>query len=367
MASTICIFLHSFKGGGAERVAVTLANSLIEHGWHVQVVVQKENGPWRETLDPRTDVLELGGRFRELPFKLGRYLRRYQPDAVIAFITQFNIVAIIAAALSRWRGRLIVSERISLQAWTKWRPWWSSRIRWELMRTLYRRADLVVAVSKQLANDLVMKMNLPAEKVIAIPNPLSVKEIRKAALAPVSHRFFEEKLPVLIAGGRLTPQKDFPTLLRAVANLRERRDVRLIVLGEGPARSELEALVKVLGLLEVVDLPGFVSPPWPWMARANLFVLSSRAEGWPNVLAEALALGVPVVSTDCPTGPREILDNGRLGTLVPIGDVHAMSVAIEDMLDNPTDRAILRSRADDWSKELVIEAFLSILPEQGVV
>lgn len=365
MDSAVGIFVHSFYGGGAERVAVTLANSIIEHGLQVQLVVQKNDGPWREKLDPRAEVLVLGGRARWLPFRLGRYLRLHQPKAIISFMTTFNIIAIIAVGLSGWRGRLIVSERVSLQeTWTECGSRWSSVLR-GLMRLLYRRAELVVAVSQQLANDLVKEMNLPAEKVVAIPNPLCVEDIRQAATAPVAHRFFSEGVPVLMAVGRLSPQKDFPTLVRAVADLRERRDVRLIVLGEGPARCELEGLVKSLGLSEVVDLPGFVTPPWPWMARANVVALSSRAEGWPNVLAEALALGVPVVATDCPTGPREILAGGKFGRLVPIGNVVEMSVALEDILDNPPDRAILCSRANEWSTERVVESYLSILPAQG--
>jgi len=365
MYSTVCIFLHSFDGGGAERVAVILANLMIENGWQVQFVVQKKEGPWINMLDPRAEVLVLGGRARWLIIRLGRYLRWNQPKAIISFITGFNIIAIIAAFLSGWRGRLIVSERVSLQeTWEEWGSWWSW-VLWGLMRLLYQRADLVVAVSQQLANDLVKEMNLPAEKVVAIPNPLPVEEIRQAAMVPVSHRFFSEGVPVLMAVGRLYPQKDFPTLIRAVADLRKRRDIRLIVLGEGPARSELDMLVQSLGLSDVVDLPGFVSPPWPWMARADVLALSSRAEGWPNVLAEGLALGVPVVATDCPTGPREILAGGKFGHLVPIGDVIAMSIALEDILENPPDRGILRGRADEWSTERVVESYLSILPAQG--
>jgi len=365
MDSTVGIFIHSFAGGGAERSAVTLANAIAERGWRVQFIVQTIDGPWRKMLDPRTDVLVLGGRARWLPIRLGRYLRWHQPKAIISFMTGFNIIAIISAILSGWRGRLIVTEHTSLQAtlarWRSWRSW----VLWGLMRLLYRRADLIVAVSQQLACDLVKEMNLPAEKVVAIPNPLPVEEIRQAAIAPVSHRFFSEGVPVLMAVGRLCPSKDFPTLVRAVADLRKRRDVRLIVLGEGPARSELEILVQSLGLSDVVDLPGFVSPPWPWMARADVLALSSRAEGWPNVLAEGLALGVPVVATDCPTGPREILAGGKFGHLVPIGDVIAMSIALEDILENPPDRGILRGRADEWSTERVVESYLSILPAQG--
>jgi glycosyltransferase involved in cell wall biosynthesis len=348
-------------------VAVLLANSIVERGWHVQVVVQKKDGPWREALDPRTDLLVLGGRARGLPFKMSRYLRSYQPEVVIAFMTGFNIVAIIATALSGWRGQLLVSERTSLQLTWAEAGFWRSWVLWGLMRLLYRRANRVVAVSQQLANDLVMQLNLPARKVVVIPNPVPVEEIRRMSMVPVSHRFFSEGVPVLMAVGRLHSVKDYPTLVRAVADLRERQDVRLIVLGEGPARSELEALVKSLGLSEVVDLPGFVSPPWPWMARADVLAFSSWAEGWPNVLAEALALGVPVVATDCPTGPREILDGGRFGRLVPVGDVGEMSAAIEATLENLPDRAILRGRADEWSTARVTEAYLSIITAQGTV
>ena len=342
-------------------MAVILANLMIENGWQVQFVVQKKDGPWREMLDARAEVLVLGGRARWLPLRLGRYLRLHQPIAIFSFMTECNIIAIISAVLSGWRGRLIVSERTSMQeakaALGSWRSW----VLRGLMRLLYRRADVIVAVSQQLASNLVKEMNLPVEKVVAIPNPLPVEEIRQAAIAPVSHRFFSEGVPVLMAVGRLCPSKDFPTLVRAVADLRKRRDVRLIVLGEGPARSELEILVQSLGLSDVVDLPGFVSQPWPWMARVDVIAISSRGEGWPNVLAEALALGVPVVATDCPTGPREILDNGRFGPLVPVGDIAAMSAALEYTLDDPPDREALRRRAEEWSSGRVLQAYLSCI------
>src|SRR3990170_8235762 len=367
MDSTVGIFIHSFAGGGAERSAVTLANAISERGWRVQFIVQTIDGPFRKLLDPHTDVFVLGGRQRWLPIRLGRYLRWHQPKAIISFMTEFNIIAIISAILSGWRGRLIVSERTTMQETRAELGSWRSWVLRGLMRLLYRRADRVVAVSQQLANDLVMQLDLPAQKVVAIPNPVPGEEIRRMSLVPVSHRFFSEGVPVLMAVGRLHSVKDYPTLVRAVADLRERKDVRLIVLGEGPARSELEALVEALGMSEVVDFPGFISPPWPWMARADVLALSSRTEGWPNVLGEALALGVPVVATDCQTGPREILDNGRFGPLVQVGDFVAMSVAIEAMLDNPPDRAILRGRADEWSTEHVVESFLSILQAKAAV
>ena len=233
------------------------------------------------------------------------------------------------------------------------------------MRLLYLRADRVVAVSQQLANDLVMQLDLPAQKVVAIPNPVPVEEIRRMSMVPVSHRFFSEGVPVLMAVGRLHSVKDYPTLLRAVADLRERKDVRLIVLGEGPSRPELEALVEALGMSEVVDRPGFVSPPWPWMARADVLALSSRTEGWPNVLAEALVLGVLVVATYCPTGPGYILDGGRFGRLVPVGDIAAMSAALEYSLDNPPDVGALRRRSEEWSSERVLQAYLSCINLKG--
>lgn len=360
--SPICIFVHSFSGGGAERVAVLLANAMVDHGWNVEVVVQKSDGPWKEALNPRTELIVLGGRFRWLTFKMARYLRLRRPEAVIAFLPWINMVAIVATALSGWRGRLIVSERSSLEGMVvKKEP----KVWWILKRLLYRRADCIVSVSQKLARDLSMRLRLPSKKVVAIPNPVPVEEIRKGALAPVSHRFFTERAKVVMAVGRLHFVKDFPTLIRAIADLRSRRDVRLIVLGEGPFRSELESLVVSLGLAEVVDLPGFISPPWPWMARADVLALSSRAEGWPNVLAEAMALGVPVVATDCPTGPREVLDGGRFGMLVPVGDFIALSAALEHTLDNPPDRAALRQRAEEWSPGRILDAYLSCIKAHG--
>ncbi len=361
MKSATCIFLPSFAGGGAERVAVLLANYLVEHGRDVQVVVQKDEGPWRAMLHPRAQVIALGTRYRWLIFKLARYLRTRNPGAVISFMNWYNVAALIAAAMSRWRGRLIVNERVSLQSMKAHWGLWQTRVIWVLMHLLYRKADCVVAVSHQLAKDMISQMNLPEGKVVAIPNPVPVNEIRRAAMEQVTHRFFSDGVPVVMGVGRLYFQKDFPTLIRALALLRRRRDVRLMVLGEGPDRSELEALVGSLGLSEAVDFRGFVSPPWPWMARAAVFVLSSRAEGWPNVLAEALALGVPVVATDCPTGPREILDDGRFGPLIPVGDVEAMAAAIEATLDAPPDKAALRHRAEEWSTERALEAYISCI------
>jgi len=354
------IFFPSFTGGGAERVGVLLANSLVERGGVVHVVVHRDEGPWRKYLDPRVAVIELGDcRYRWLIFKVVNYLRRHNPETMISIMNWFNVLASMAAVLSGWRGRLIVSEHISLEGTTAAYGFWRSWVLRVLMRLLYRRAYRVVAVSDQLARDLVVQLKLPEGKVVSIPNPVPVEDLRQSAMAPVSHRYFSEGVPIIIAVGRLQPQKDYPTMLRAVADLRKRRDVRLIILGEGQVRSELETLVKSLGLSEVVDLPGFVSSPWPWMARANTLVLTSLEEGWPMVLTEALALGIPIVATDCPTGPREILDNGKFGKLVPVGDVSAISTALEATLNDPPDLAALRARADEWSPRAALDAYLS--------
>jgi glycosyltransferase involved in cell wall biosynthesis len=205
----------------------------------------------------------------------------------------------------------------------------------KLVRRFYRWADGIVAVSKGVADDLVQVTGLPPERIQVIYNPIVTPELMAKAQDTLDHPWFGPgQPPVILAVGRLDPQKDFHTLIRAFAQVRQIRLSRLLILGEGEERQALEALVCQLGLQDDVCLPGFVANPYPYMTRAGVFVLSSRWEGLPGVLIEALYCGVPLVSTDCPSGPREILANGQYGKLVPVGDVVAMTQAIVAMLNS---------------------------------
>jgi glycosyltransferase involved in cell wall biosynthesis len=205
------------------------------------------------------------------------------------------------------------------------------------MRWSYPWADGIVAVSQGVADDLAQQIGIPRERIQVILNPIVTPELQRKAKAPLEHPWFSPgQPPVVLAVGRLHPQKDYPTLLEAFAQVRQARPARLLILGEGGERSRLEALIHQLGLEEDVSLPGFVENPFAYMSHASVFVLSSRWEGLPTVLIEALYCGAPLVATDCPSGPREILANGQYGRLVPVSDVRALAKAVEVTLDGDT-------------------------------
>jgi glycosyltransferase involved in cell wall biosynthesis len=213
-----------------------------------------------------------------------------------------------------------------------------------------------------VADDAARVTGVPRERITAIHNPVLSLALRERGADPIDDPWLAPDGPPVILGvGRLVEQKDFPTLVRAFARLRARRSARLLILGEGPERAALERLVAELGVAADVRLRGRVPGAPAFMARAAVFVLSSAWEGFGRVLVEALAMGCPVVSTDCPSGPREILENGLYGPLVPVGDDAALAAAIESVLERPPERAALRKRAEDFSLERGVERYLAVL------
>ena len=242
-----------------------------------------------------------------------------------------------------------------------------ARLRRGVVRALYPRTDALVAVSQGVADDIARMAGLDARRVTVIPNPIVTPDLERRAREPVEHRFFGDGDPPVILGvGRLVRQKDFATLVRAFALVRARRDARLLILGAGDPREaeterELRALIAALGLGSDVDLPGWVDNPVAYMTHADVFALSSAYEGFGNVVAEALAVGTPVVSTDCQSGPAEILEGGRHGRLVPVGDPRALADAILQTLAAPPDGARLRRRADRYRTERIVDEYLAVV------
>jgi glycosyltransferase involved in cell wall biosynthesis len=240
------------------------------------------------------------------------------------------------------------------------------RIWYLRMRMLYPSADAVVAVSNGVAQDLKKNAGLSPSLLRVIPNPVITPELISKAQEPLDHPWFKEGAePVLLGVGRLTRQKDFPTLLRAFALVRKNRSCHLMILGEGRNRAALKTISAGLGIRDDVAMPGFMENPYPYMNKAALFVLSSRWEGSPNVLTEALALGTPVVSTDCPSGPKEILDHGRFGPLVPMGEPDAMAHAILTTLDAPLEKSLLKSAVRAYTVEESSRKYLKVLLGEG--
>jgi glycosyltransferase involved in cell wall biosynthesis len=230
-----------------------------------------------------------------------------------------------------------------------------------LIRATYPKADSIIAISNGVATDLADTTGIERESIDVIHNPAFSPDIQSKSKESVSYRWFDTDTPVVIAVGSLTQQKDFSTLLRAFSVLRERQDAHLLILGEGELREELESLASELGIATAVDMPGFVDNPYAYMRQADVFVLSSKWEGFGNVVVEALACGCPVVSTDCPSGPAEILANGEYGSLTPVGDETALAAEIETVLNTTPEPDRLRARAEAFTTEIVADQYIKHL------
>ena len=285
-------------------------------------------------------------------FALSSYVKASRPDAVISLLNMPNTALLLVRCVRRMDTRLIVTMHNNMSAeissentsskWKRNLPF--------LMRCLCHRADAVVAVSGGVADDLKKAIGLPGSNIEVVYNPVIRPEIVSLSEEAVDHPWLIEKsCPVLVAASKLKPQKDLQMLLRAFALVRKKRQVRLIILGEGPEGEALQQLANELGIAEDIDLAGFIQNPFAFYSRADLFVLSSAWEGLPTALIEAMGCGCPVVSTDCPSGPQEILEGGRYGTLVQVGDQQAMAEAIEANLDSPPLRTQLLERAACFS------------------
>ncbi len=295
-------------------------------------------------------------------YRLWQYLRQERPTVLLSIGWRANTIAawckrFPAVSTRVWGGiqNMISAGQQESHYVKRWRK--NAGMRWS-----YRALDGLIAASQGVAEDFVHVTNIPSENIHVIHNPVVNPDLSQRGLNSVNHPWFRpESPPVILGVGRLARQKDFRTLIRAFARVRAERHCRLVILGEGNDRAPLEALAVKLGLKDDIDLPGFVTNPFAYMSKAALFVLSSAWEGFGNVLAEAMALGVPVVSTDCPSGPREILQDGRYGPLVPVGDAGALAKAMIDVLDHPPDRAFLQSASERFRVDKCGEAYLQVL------
>jgi glycosyltransferase involved in cell wall biosynthesis len=358
----LALFMPSFRGGGAERVMLNLAGGFAAGGLAVDVLVAQREGPLADQLDRRARVVHLEAPriLAALP-GLVRYLRREQPDVMLSALPHTNVVAVWARSLARSGTRLVLSEHTTASVSASHAAQRRARILPVFMRFAYRHADGIVAVSAGVADDLAELLNLDRTRITPIHNPVVTPELLRLAAERPDHPWFADgQPPVILGAGRLTPSKDFPTLVRAFAAVRRQRAARLAILGEGAERRELEALVQAMGLESDVWLPGFVPNPFQYMHRASVFALSSRWEGFGNVLVEAMACGTPVVSTDCPVGPREILEAGRHGRLTPVGDAEALARAISAQLDDPI-TATIAERARAFSLDIALSSYRQVL------
>jgi glycosyltransferase involved in cell wall biosynthesis len=391
----LALFIRSLgaDGGGAERNWLILAEAFAQRGHRVDLVLGSRTGHFADVAPPGVRVIDLGirgplplvravlgdprralslapalGAFPP-PWILGAapaladYLARERPDALLSALGYSNVAALWARARSGVDVRVVISERNTLSvraAQATARRW---RVLPEVARRWYPRADAILAVSRGVADDLSRTLGLPRERIAVTTNPVVTPDLAARAAAPLDHPWLRPgEPPVVLGAGKLKPQKGFDVLLRAFARARAERPLRLVILGQGPELGRLTRLAETLGIAGDTAFPGFAANPFAWMARCGVFALSSRFEGLPGVLVQALACGCPVVSTDCPSGPSEILEPGGLGPLVPVDDVDALAAALlRTLAAPPSDAEARRARAAEFSVERVVPVYLEAL------
>ena len=347
MRCRILCLLPDLNGGGAERMMLYLVRNLARERYDITLALGLKRGPYLPIVPTDISFVELGHeRAADSVWAIARLFRRGSFDLCFSMVSM-NLAAVLAREVSRSRLRLVLGAR---NHYSRSLPAEATGARFKMLaiRALYPRADLVIGVSKGVTGDLYRNFGIPKCKLRAIHNPIDIERVRTLAVEPLEHEWLQPsaKIPVLVAVGKLQPAKGYPDLLRAFRLVRDNTLVRLVVLGQGPDQPELEALVGQLGLTADVRFVGFDVNPYRWLARAAVFVHAAHWEGFPNVLVEAMAAGAPVVSTDCPSGPAEIITDGENGFLVPVGDVVSHSTRIRELLSDSALRTRIVGAAD---------------------
>jgi glycosyltransferase involved in cell wall biosynthesis len=357
---SLAVYLPDLAGGGTERMHINLAPHFLSAGMHVTFLLDRRSGALLDKVPDGAGIhiLEASRQVAAVP-KLVRYLRSRPVDLLISNMEHGNVISVWARRLAAARTRIIVAQHCSFRDQVS-RGNWKFNLLPKLYRATLPRADAVVCVSNGVAGEMADVCGLAASRMNVIHNGAMTAELKQAAEQPADHPWFALGEPVIVAAGRLVELKDYPTLLQAFARIIRQRPARLIILGDGPLRQDLRNLAKELAIGDRVDLPGFVANPMPFMRNATAFALTSRAEGFGNVLVEAMACGTPVVSTDCPHGPAEILDYGRFGRLTPPGDPVAFADALLATLDRPMPAAELEERAAMFSTRQCALDYLSL-------
>lgn len=361
---SVAFLLPDLSGGGAERMIIRLAGGMVRRGMKAHLMLGQVTGPYLSQLPRGVIVHDLGGGLllAKIPL-IARILARGGFDGLIATLPHANLAATVATYLSGHRQVLILREANDPIIASRHAQGWSKRLAYRLVPLTHRLADTVVCISQGVSDSLHKGFGIPRQKMKVIYNPALDHDTPQLAAEPPAHPWCADPTyPLFLAVGRLEPQKAFDILIKAFASIADRRPMRLLILGEGPLRRDLEAQVRAAGVADRVAMPGFVANTLACMRGSAVFVLSSRWEGLGNVLIEALATGTRVVSTDCRSGPREILADGRFGKLVPVDDAQALSAAMLTALDHdPGDPAHLAQHLQQFTVEHAAEAYIQAL------
>jgi glycosyltransferase involved in cell wall biosynthesis len=372
----LMIVIHSLRGGGSERVLINLLKGLHRSEFSITLVLYEGVFDYPVPGDVKLRILNIAtGRnifkltasFFLKILRLAGLMRKENPDVIFSLISSTNATVTIARLLSGIKCRLIVSEHThpSVNLGNEL----YGNVTKRFIKRCYPRTDRIVAVSEGIKQDLIYNFGIREAKIDVIYNPINIKEIEMLSTADVEHPWFHEGIPIIISVGRLTKQKGYPYLLKAFSVVRKSLECRLVILGEGEDREKLVKTSIELGLKNDVEFMGFQQNPFKYMARSSVFVLSSLYEGFGNVIVEAMALGLPVISTDCPSGPSEIIEDRMNGLLVPVKDENALARAILEVAGNGMLRNELsagaRRRAQSFTLDNIVEKYRGVFLENS--
>jgi len=364
MSKRIGLYLTSFSGGGAEREMIYLANEFANRGFGVDLFIHRNNGPLKSLVDNNVNQIIIDKNYLHDIFILAKYMRKSKPLFILSTLHIPNWTLSFAKLISFTTTRISWRVVISLSDSIKDSNSKISKLYSILYPLFEKNVDKIVCVSSGVAKDLVDNFLMNQNKIEVMYNPAYNSNIHELANQDFKHQWFNSDYKTVVALGRLATQKDFITLIKSFELVRETiTNARLVIFGDGALKNDLEALIKKLSLENTVELFGFELNPYKYLAKADLFVLSSKFEGFGNVIVEALALNIPVVSTDCPSGPAEILENGEWGKLVPVGDSEAMANAIIETL-NTSQKIETLERAKEFSVEKVADNYIEMFSKE---
>lgn len=332
----IFFILPSLHGGGAEKITINLAREISKQGYFVEIILFEKKGIYLEEIEKEIKIFSLNAKkIRSSIIPLFIYLKKNKPSVIISVMTNANIIALFLQFFLKIK--VIVTEHNLFSQEKESLGFYKKKIYFFLAQILYPRAISIVAVSNGIANDLINNVKINKKKVITIYNPIDIDNIKKNINEKIVHKWIGNDNFIVILGiGRLSSQKNFSLLIHSFSQFKKKKpNAKLVILGEGEERKELEKLIFKLKLTNDIDMPGFIKNPYPYLSKSNIFVLSSNYEGLPTVLIESLICRTQIISTECGSGPREILKSGKYGAIVPINNINCLSLAMEKILKTP--------------------------------
>lgn len=359
----LSFFIPDLTVGGAEQVTVNIINGLSERGYNIELLVSKRKGNLQSRIGDGVSVVELSPSNTSVfgvaahVVSLARYLRRKQPAALFSHLAHVSVVCLAVHRITGTDTAVIPTHHKSYRITTNRSL--KDRIVQGLVPYLYPSAIRIIAVSEGVADDIAEHTSLDRWDISVLHNPVHVDEVRERSRQSIEHEWLDdESIGVVLFVGRIEDQKNLKAWLRAFKRIHERNpDTRAIIVGKGSRHKSVSEFAERLGIDHIVSMPGYVENPYAYMRKASVFMLSSRFEGLPTVLIESLACGCPVVATDCPSGPREILADGKYGTLAPVGDIDGLVDGVIETLADPISEDLLEKRADDFAPDSVLDDY----------